>query len=128
MGVDLPKTVILAVGSLLLLGGLWACRYSDLGHADVEKIPRLHGKSLAVVVNELGDPNHTVEFPMSEAVGEFRVELYNTYPPSDPSTAAVRIKELQWDRPGYHITVWFHKIIQEWRVLDTCRWKEGVQF
>jgi hypothetical protein len=113
---------------VLLTAGGFAWWYWEPGHDAVEKIPQLHAKSLDFVLEDLGEPDRRDEFPMTEAVGEFRVELFNTYPPDDPTATNVRIKELQWDYSRHHIAVWFHKVDGEWRALDTCRWKEGVHF
>jgi hypothetical protein len=118
------KATIAGIAAVALL--FW---YFDLGHDSVEKLPRLHGKSLDAAIAELGEPDRQDEYAMAECPGdEFRVELYNTYPPGDPKAAHVRIKELQWDRARYHIAIWLHQVDGEWRVLDTCRWKEGVVF
>jgi hypothetical protein len=103
--------------------------YLDIGHDPVERMPWLHGKSLSAVTAELGEPTRQFEYTMATSPGgEFRVELFNTYPPNDPKTADVRINELQWDRTRFHIAVWMHRVNGEWIVLDTCRWKTGVAF
>jgi len=103
--------------------------YFDLGHAHIEKLPRLHGKSLGALIADMGEPDKQDNYTMADCpADEFRIELYNTYPPGDPKAAQARIKELQWHRVGYYITVWLHQVNGEWVVLDTCRWKEGVQF
>jgi hypothetical protein len=115
------------IAGVLAVSISWWC--FDWGHDSVEKIPRLHGKSLDAVIADLKKPGQQLEYTMRENPGgEFRVELCNTYAPSDPRAADARIKELQWHRPRYHIAVWFHQVDGEWVVLDTCRWKEGTVF
>lgn len=118
-----------ALLAILLAATGFAWWYFDLGHGPVEKMPWLHGKSTKEVLAELGEPSREFEYTMGKSPGgEFRVELFNTYPPNDPKTADVRIKEMQWHRMRYHVAVWMHQVNGEWVVLDTCRWKEGIVF
>jgi hypothetical protein len=103
--------------------------YFDWGHDRVEKLPHLHGQPLETVLARLGEPDRQLDYAMADSPdSEFRVELYNTYPPGDPTASKARIKELQWHRARYHVAVWLHQVNGEWVVLDTCRWKEGVVF
>ena len=125
------KTTII-VGStifvtLLTIGTLWW--YFDLGHRHVEKLPWLHDQALATVLTELGEPDRKMEYTIADSPnGEFRVELYNTYPPNDPIAKQARILELQWHHVRYKIAVWLHQVNGNWVVQDPCRWKEGVVF
>lgn len=100
----------------------------DLGHAPVEKVERLHGLPVAKVLAEFGEPTYSYEFPMKERAGEFSIELWNFYPPDDPTVADVRIQELTWKHWGYSVAVWFHQVDGEWVALDSCRWQKGVEF
>ena len=78
---------------------------------------------------ELGQPSEEIEYTMEKSPGgEFRVGLYNTYPPNDPNTPQVRFKEFQWHRAGYHVAVWRLLVNGDWFALDTIRWKEGIAF
>lgn len=110
---------------ILLAGMIW---YFDIPHQRVEKVPSIHGETLAEVLSEYGAPTDRTSFNMSQVPGEFRVELNNFYPPTAPHSAAVTIQELNWRYTPYTITAWFHKVDGTWVVLDTCRWKRGVQF
>jgi hypothetical protein len=125
------RTALLA-GAVLLSGVLAAGAlgwYFDWGHAPVEKLPRLHGQTLEAVIAQLGPPDRQLEYRLADSPGgEFRVELYNTYPPDDPKAAQARIKELQWRRARYRVAVWLHEVDGGWVVLDTCRWQQGVEF
>jgi hypothetical protein len=115
--------------AILLAAVAVAWWYFDLGHRPVEKMPWLHGKATEEVLAELGEPSSQFEYTMGKSPGgEFRVELFNTYPPNDPKTADVRIKEMQWHKMRYHVAVWMHQVNGEWIVLDTCRWQEGIAF
>ena len=71
--------------------------------------------------------NHA-QISLADPQPEFRIELYNIYPPDDPKTASVTIRELQWHYATYSIAVWLHRVKGKWIVLNTCRWKEGVVF
>jgi hypothetical protein len=115
------------MAAFLAAGASWW--YFDWGHDRIEELPHLHGKPLEAVIASLGKPDWHLEYTMADSPGgEFRVELYNTYPPGDAKAAQARIKELQWHRARYHVAVWMHRVNGEWFVLDTCRWKEGIVF
>lgn len=103
-------------------------QYFDVGHAPVEKLSGLYGQSLEAVVSALGEPTSSVEFPMRDCAGELRVELFNVYPPHDPASADVRIKELVWRHRWYSVAVWFHQVRGRWVALDSCRWRAGFEF
>lgn len=125
------RTALLA--STAMIAGTVAlavsCWYFDWAHDQVEKLPRLHGKSREAVVAELGEPDCQLDYTMANSPGgEFRVELYNTYPPGDPKGSQARIQELQWHRARYYIAVWLHQVNGEWVVLNALRWKQGVVF
>ncbi len=64
---------------------------------------------------------------MADCCHEFTIELYNTYPP-DEGHDAVEIHEWTWRYWGYSLTVWSHEIEGDWRVLDTIRYDDGVEF
>src|SRR4051794_36341901 len=103
------RTAVIAgvamIAGILAVGASWW--YFDWGHEPVETLPHLHGKPLDAVLSSLGQPDRQFEYTMAESPGgEFRVKLYNTYPPDDPKAAQARIKELQWHRARYHIAVW----------------------
>lgn len=106
-----------------LLNHLWP--EFDPNHG---KILALHGATEQQVVTQLGEPNQTREFPVVDVPGEFGIELWNTYPPNDPRSQDVRIREWQWKYHEFSFAVWFHKVDGQWVVLDTCRWKKGVVF
>jgi len=122
------KMAIAVTGGAVVLCGLVVCWWFDILHDAVEKIPRLHGKELSVVIAEFGKPDQTHEINLADPLPEFRVELYNVFPPDDPMTASVTIRELQWHYTTYNVAVWLHCVNGKWIVVDTCRWKEGVVF
>ena len=124
------RTIAIAsamISGLLAMSLSWW--YFDWGHEPVEKLPRLHGKSLDAVIADLREPDWQLDYTMADSPGgEFRVELYNTYPPGNAMAMQARIKELQWHRTRYYIAVWLHRVNGEWIALDSCRWKEGIEF
>jgi hypothetical protein len=65
---------------------------------------------------------------MKDAVGELRVELFNTYPTSNPTNAQVQIEELWWDDGEFWITLWLHEVNGQSIVFDSCRWDKDVVF
>jgi hypothetical protein len=92
------------------------------------KLPAMHGQSREQVVSQLGRPQRADEFPMSRAIGEFRIELQNTYPLGNPTNADVRIEELTWRDGDHWITLWLHQVKGQWVVLESCRWHKDVVF
>lgn len=115
----------LAAAVLLLVLGWW---YFDLGHEPVEKVPRLQGCGMEEVRAQLGSPDWEHDFAMGDGLGEFYVGLYNVYPPDDPNTKTVKIKEWRWTYRRYNLAVFFHQVDGRWVVLNTLRWKHGIEF
>jgi len=109
----------------LLAAAIW---YFDIPHAAVEKVPSLHGDSVDQIMDRLGHPAHEFWFAMDEAVGEFRVELFNFYPPKSPDNDKVEIRESTWEYSRHRLTVWFHRPNGVWVALDTCRYRNYVRF
>jgi hypothetical protein len=93
-----------------------------------ETLPQHHGKSSAAILTELGPPATATTFTMAECVGELRVQLFNVYPLDRPGNAEVHIEERTWHDGSYRITLWLHKVQDEWRVLDSCRWHRDTHF
>ena len=118
--------VFVAVCAVCIVYAWWR---NDWGHAAVERLEWIHGKSLETVLEHLGEPDLRIEYAMKDCPGgEMRVGLYNTYPPTDPLTRDVRILELQWNHVPYSIAIWLHWIDGNWVVLDTLRWKSHLTF
>ena len=115
----------LALVCVVILFLIW---FFDFGHGMIEKVPALHGLTDVELYDRLGEPGYVDEVSLSNGLDEFRVELYNAYPPDDPGTQGVIIKEATWAYARYNITVWLHDVQGEWVVLDTCRWRKDVQF
>lgn len=92
------------------------------------RVTNLHGLTESQVTATLGPPVRTHEFTMAECCDEFRVELYNTYPPDEAAHAEVRIRELWWKDGEYWVTVWLHRQDAEWIVLDSLRWHKELVF
>src|SRR5689334_12848800 len=63
---------------------LLAATWGDGREVRVGKVASLHGATEGRVLAELGEPNQAYEFPVEDFNGEFRIELWNTYPPDDP--------------------------------------------
>jgi hypothetical protein len=107
-----------------LLAGPWGQGRDE----HVGKVPTLHGATEERVLAALGAPSQTYEFPVEDGGDEFRIELWNTYPPGDARSWGVRIREWQWRYKEFSFAAWFHKVGGRWVVLDTCRWRKGIVF
>jgi hypothetical protein len=97
------------------------------GPGDVDELHRLEGTSEADVLAEFGAPTSKREFRMADCCHEFEIELYNTYPP-DKGHDDVVIREWAWDYDGYALTVWLHEVDGNWKVLETSRYNDDVEF
>jgi len=64
---------------------------------------------------------------MGECCHEYQIELYNTYPPKSGHEEVV-IHEWTWDFEGYFVTLWFHREGEAWKVLETLRYSDEVEF
>ncbi len=93
-----------------------------------DELPRLHGASKAVLLEEFGEPTTKREFTMGECCTEFEIELLNTYP-KDGRHEAVEIHQWTWVYDDYSLTVWLHDTgWPGWEVLDTIRYLNDVEF
>ena len=117
--------IVTAVIAVLAAACVW---YFDIPHAPVEKVAALHGQTDVSVLNRLGTPSHEYMFTMDKPLGEFQIELYNTYPPNSPDNGNVEIRECTWEYSRHRLTVWFHKPDEKWIALDTCRYRNGIVF
>ncbi len=88
----------------------------------------LIGKSLENILNKYGKPGSEQIYEMSQAQNEFRIELQNTYPLSDPANRKIKIRELSWLDKENVTTIWFHQKNGKWRVLNILRWEKNTDF
>jgi len=94
----------------------------------VGKVPSFHHQKIADILHHLGKPVSKQEFSMAECCSEFQIELMNTYNPHDATSKNIRIRQWQWNHLDKHLVLWFHKVGDEWIVLDTVKWPDGVDF
>ena len=125
--VILPMRVSLLIVFVIYAAGMFGCSKPAAPQL-VSSLPKYHGQTREAVESTLGTPTRTDKYPMSQAVGEMRVPLFNTYPASNPANANVMIEESWWKDGDYWITLWFHEVNGQWVVLDSCRWQKDVQF
>src|SRR5262249_21424947 len=92
--IALAATIAVVGLALWPAPGALAAEEVDEGHQPVEKIPRLHGRSLMEVLSELGAPDEEKEFSMEwrNTDPHLRRELNSLYA-NDPG---IRIRELHW--------------------------------
>jgi len=114
--------------AFLIISILALTSCADDSSDPVSKLPQYHTLSRAAVISELGNPDKTFRYAMTNAVGEFRAPLLNTYPLTNPANTTVLIDELWWDDGGYWITLWLHKVAGQWVVLDSRRWRKDIVF
>jgi len=114
----------------------------DTTHDSVEELTELHGKAEQEIIAIMGEPDYEGEqiLHQGSTLPEFYIELYNTYSPDDPATEGVVIRELQWEYDGYSkvLFLWeydgyskvlfLHLVGNEWMVLESVRWEDGVEF
>ena len=85
-------------------------------------------KPRAELLEKWGESASSTEFKIGDGVPEFRIELYNDFPPGDPASAEVRIKEDTWRLDGYRFTMWSHQPEGRWQALQAVSYVDGVQF
>jgi hypothetical protein len=100
---------------------------------DVVKLTSLHGQTEAGVVAWLtpqyGPVVGSNTFPATDPPGgELYADVCSVYPPDDPKSAGVMIKELQWKDGTYRIAVWFHKINDTWTAFESVKWHNSIAF
>ena len=82
-----------------------------------------------VVMIELGQATTETEFEMTESLREFRIELLNILPQSDPKNKGVLIKEMTWTGlDDGNKTIWFQKIDGEWKAIHEMTWHPDTEF
>jgi len=94
----------------------------------VEKVPRFLDKSAIEISSELGEPARKDSFKLRERQDEFRIELQNTYPLTDPRNRDVPVREWTWEEKDCNLTLWFHQVNEEWVVFETMKWNDGTEF
>jgi hypothetical protein len=122
------RRLVLILALLLLVGAAGFLWFVDPLHDTVERLTYLHGVDEARLLAELGDPDSRTSFRMDECCSEFRISLYNTYPPEHPGRSSVVIHELIWEHLNHSKVAWLHKQGDKWVVLDGLRFKAGTVF
>lgn len=97
------------------------------GPGGADELPRLEGSDDAALLAEFGEPTAKKTFTMGECCNELEIELNNTYPPNEGHDD-VEIQQWDWDYDGYTLTVWLHRVDDAWRVLETSRYSDDVEF
>lgn len=94
----------------------------------VSKLTDYQNLAFSQAVEKLGQPAVSDQYFLSERQGEFYVGLQNKYPLTNPENSKIRIKELIWKYSGYNVTLWFHKVNDEWVVLEALCWPADTDF
>lgn len=100
----------------------------DESTSDLDALVR--GKPMDELVKLYGPPHKTYEVKMDEGVPEFRIELYNDYPPGEPQSKGIIITEhtYRYDEDGYQATIWYHDVAGTMTALQAVSWNDGVKF
>ncbi len=85
-------------------------------------------KSYESTIQQLGKPDAETSFRIGEIDGEFRVELYNTYPNDKGQNADVEIREATWRKGADNLTIWFHEVNGEWVEVHRLTWDKNAEF
>ncbi|HLC28302.1 MAG TPA: hypothetical protein VJL07_02530 [Dehalococcoidia bacterium] len=94
----------------------------------LEKVPRFLDKTATEVSSELGEPAKKDSFKLGERQDEFRIELQNTYPLTNPENRDVQVREWTWEEKDCNLTLWFHQVDEGWVVFETMKWNDGTEF
>src|SRR3989304_2733899 len=76
----------------------------------LEKVPRFLDKTATEVPSDLGEPAKKDSFKLGERQDEFRIELQNTYPLTNPENRDVQGRGGTWGEEDGNLTLWFHQV------------------
>ncbi|MCV8889726.1 hypothetical protein ODW16_11675 [Escherichia coli] len=80
-------------------------------------------------MKKYGPPAHEFVRPRYKFVGEYYIDLNQTYRITDPEFQDVPIKEMFWNLQGdLNLTCWFHYKDGQWRVITYIFWPPGARF
>jgi len=89
----------------------------------------LSGRKAEDLTAKNGIPDDAEFFLIGDGLSEFRIELYNDFPPSDPATAKVNVLEYTWKYDGYAVTAWLvESEKRNWRVKQAVAYLDTVEF
>jgi hypothetical protein len=93
--------------------------YSDLNSLTLQEAKR-----------RLGDPKEETEFEMTNAVGEFRIELLNHFSEEELARQPrPLIKEVTWNvEREKDITVWYRKRGDQWEFVHQLEYQPTDEF
>lgn len=94
----------------------------------VAEHPELVGQPRDAMVARFGPPTRSRDVRLSEGVSEMQIELLNHYPPDDPASAGVVIREDWWIWGGHTLVLWSHRVGDRWVVLETVQFTDDVEF
>lgn len=81
---------------------------------------KLNGLSIESVTKEIGKPDSTIEFILSNKIKEYQYGLLTYYP--EPEGKDILIKEYIWEHKHEKRVVWFHKVNGKWVSIDNLTW------
>jgi hypothetical protein len=99
-----------------------------LPDATLEVVMNSENQSYEAAVAKNGSPAQESSFRIGDIDSEFRVELFNFYPNDHGQNADVEIREATWPRGQKNLTIWFHKVGDEWVGLHSLTWDKDAEF
>lgn len=88
----------------------------------------LGGLTQDEVRTRYGRPDLKESFRVEERQGEFYGPIANTYPTTDPKNRNVLLQQWTWKSGDCFLTVWFHRPMAAWQVLDDFYWHKDTAF
>ena len=125
------RVLIVVLATAALTAVIAISFLSDKGNETIfqpENPERFIGNTESELVLTLGEPNTRDTYAMDQAYGEFRVSLFNTYPPDLPNLSEIQIREYTWEYDHNKFTAWLHAVDDEWQILDTCQYETEAVF
>ena len=111
--------LIYAVIIFLIVGG---------AKNNMSDIPE-HAYLNASGVYNYGQPAYEFIKSRYKFVGEYYIEIENTYRSTNPEFRNIPIKEMFWHLPGdLNLTCFFHYKDGQWRVISYFFWPPGAKF
>jgi len=102
--------------------------WHSMGCKEVSRLSMFIDLGVAEIKERLGLPERKESFQMGKYQDEFHIALQNTYPLTIPENMHVNIQEWNWKKGECCLTLWLHKVDDEWRSFETLLWHKDTDF
>ncbi|WP_371328698.1 hypothetical protein [Hafnia sp. HMSC23F03] len=115
---------------IFLLGGLTISSMARIPeHVYLNESGMLKGVEDNILLKEYGQPEHQFIKPRYKFVGEYYIDIENTYRSTNPELKNIPIKEMFWHiNSNLNLTCWFHYKDRKWTVISYIFWEPGTLF